>query len=144
MFYHKSLEEFLSENFEDFLVKNFGRFLSEFFKVFVRIFIRFLSEVFAEFQVKTLEEFLSEKLWRIFNEMSTPQYQSYGGTAKTPQYQSYGGTTARTDSSPASRLDVFKKPLDPDLLAKVRNCFCMPITFNNAISKLFLIIDILF
>jgi len=53
--------------------------------------------------------------------MSTPQYQSYGGsTAKTPQYQSYGGSTARTDTSPGARLDVFKKPLDPDLLAKVR------------------------
>lgn len=38
----------------------------------------------------------------------------------TPQYQAYGGTTARTDSSPATRLDVFKKPIDPDLLAKVR------------------------
>eukprot|EP00088_Acartia_fossae_P020282 TRINITY_DN2190_c0_g1_i2.p1 TRINITY_DN2190_c0_g1~~TRINITY_DN2190_c0_g1_i2.p1 ORF type:complete len:582 (+),score=214.57 TRINITY_DN2190_c0_g1_i2:97-1842(+) len=38
----------------------------------------------------------------------------------TPQYQSYGGTTARTDTSPASRLDVFKKPPDPDVLAKVR------------------------
>ena len=37
----------------------------------------------------------------------------------TPQYQSYGGTTVRTETSPASRLDVFKKPLDPDLLAKV-------------------------
>ena len=110
----------------------------------MRIFIRFLSEVFAEFQVKTLEDFLSEKLWRIFKEMSTPQYQSYGGTAKTPQYQSYGGTTARTDSSPASRLDVFKKPLDPDLLAKVRNCICKPITFNNTINKLFLIIDIVY
>ena len=43
--------------------------------------------------------------------MSTP--------APTPQYQSYGGTTARTNSSPASRLDVFKKPLDPVMLAKV-------------------------
>jgi len=38
----------------------------------------------------------------------------------TPQYQSYGGTTVRTETSPASRLDVFKKPLDPELLAKVR------------------------
>ncbi|XP_023332279.1 protein DGCR14 homolog [Eurytemora carolleeae] len=38
----------------------------------------------------------------------------------TPQYQSYGGTTARSNSSPASRLDVFKKPLDPKLLAQVR------------------------
>jgi len=60
--------------------------------------------------------------------MTTPQYQSYGGTPvaatpqykPTPQYQAYGGTTARTNSSPASRLDVFKKPLDPSLLAKVR------------------------
>jgi len=42
--------------------------------------------------------------------MTTPQYQSYG----------YGGSTARTDTSPGARLDVFKKPLDPDLLAKVR------------------------
>ena len=47
----------------------------------------------------------------------------------TPQYQAYGGTTARTDSSPASRLDVFKKPIDPDLLAKVNGIrlanFCL-------------------
>ena len=47
--------------------------------------------------------------------MSTP--------APTPQYQSYGGTTARTNSSPASRLDVFKKPLDPVMLAKVIDFF---------------------
>lgn len=38
----------------------------------------------------------------------------------TPQYNSYGGTTARTDSSPLSRLDVFKKPPDPETLAKIR------------------------
>ena len=50
----------------------------------------------------------------------------------TPQYQSYGGTTARTDTSPASRLDVFKKPPDPDVLAKVGHFDFYLVTFPRA------------
>lgn len=38
----------------------------------------------------------------------------------TPQYQSYDGTTARSATTPTSRLDVFKAPPDPALLARLR------------------------
>ena len=54
----------------------------------------------------------------------------------TPQYQSYGGTTARTDTSPLSRLDVFKRPPDPETLAKVS-----PVV--GLTSRLFVVVQLL-
>ena len=54
----------------------------------------------------------------------------------TPQYQSCGGTTARTDTSPLSRLDVFKRPPDPETLAKVS-----PVV--GLTSRLFVVVQLL-